>query len=856
MQALTALIGIDAGNAEAQRLRLDLLLEQQGTEAAVAAADQLAAGSDPRVLVQVAEFYERIEDRGRTEALLRRLVEEHPQEHWLQGRLCRHYLTCSRPEAALPLLAQLQQSAGDSTAVWIDTADAKAQLGDLDAARKAAHKAMQLAPHNGSAILRLLRWAPDEAAAAADLRQCMQLLLARPVPPEASLLDWLVEHQRRLPPAEVDAFLQQLQQAFPDAPGPGAARVRHLREEHPEQALPVAEQLVARMPWVEEHWLLQANCLRRLNRRADDRALLQQLLQREPASARAWTEIGESFEQEGRLADARATFERGLQLAPGSPVLHGCLADLLWRLGERDAALPLVRRAQELDRGYTWAFQAHVLWLSELDRHDEALQVAEQLVATNPRWGPAYELLALALRPLGRHEERLQALRQALAIEPRLGGARRRLVVALGELKRFAAAREVVREGLRLLGDDPELHLLDIGIDRTAGDLPGSRQRLRQLLERHAAFEQGWHRYLAYCDEEGDHQAILALMASPPACLDDSAPLRAYAADVHWQQGRRQQAEKLLREAMQLDPAYEYATDRLAALLLEQGRPKQLLHVLGEDADPEALPFHRAAMLARAAAMLRRGDLARACFRRLLREPDADGQMLGDTDRTLRQHLGRQHDRALRQLLRQEPPESELRQNHLRLLARRQQARPFLRGLTALFDALPPARREAVLSRALYHGRVLQGRGLARWVEAHFKPPIRDVEAWGRLVYALNDTRQRSRVLLRLCGDDWRRPGVFGWMLANVAGAYHELGRYAEMAAVAEYALREVPHDHSYWWHRRYLAEAALRRGDLPRCLEFCEMASEEFPTVKVRSRRSGWRRSCAWRRGGGAGAC
>ena len=837
MQALQASIAIDAGNAEAQRLRLELLLERQGAATAIAAADQLAQqqAADPRVLVQVAEFFERVEDRDRTAMLLQRLVQEHPQEYWLQGRLCRHYLTCGQPDLAMPLLQQLQLSSPDSTAVWVDLADARAQLGDIAAAGEAARRALELEPENGAALLRLLRWAQDAEAAAADLRLCMRLLAARPMPPQAALLDFLLAHLARLPDAEVDAFLQQLQQAFPDAPGPSTARVRFLREDHPEQALLVAEQLVARMPWVDEHWLLQANCLRRCNRRPDERLLLEQLLQKEPACAQAWVELGESWEQEGRTGKARAAFERGLQVAPGSAVLHGCLADLLWRLGERDAALPLVARATELDRGYTWAFHAHIRWLFELDQPDAALAVAEQLVATNPQWGPAHELHAQALSAVGRHDDRLAALHKAVAIEPRLGNARRKLVAALTELKRFDAAREVVQQGLQRLGDEPELHLLSSWIDRTAGDLPGSRRRLRELLDEHPDFEEGWHRYLSFCEEEGQLDAILALQAEPPACLADSAVLRAYAADAQWQRRRREPALELLRQALQLDPGYDYARDRLAELLLELQRPRQVLEVLADHQEPDALPFHRAALVARAAAMDHKPDLASACFRRLLREPDADGQVLGDVDKELRSRRRRQHEAQLRLWLQQEPPESELRQNHLRLLARRGKVRAFVRGLSALDAALPAARREAVLSRALYHGQVLQGRAVADWARAHFRPPINDVEAWGRLVFALSNDRHSSAVLLELCGADWRRPGVKGWMLANVAGAYHELGRYDEMAAVAEHALQHIAHDHSYWWHRRFLAEAALRAGDLPRCLELCAMATEEFPTVKVK---------------------
>ena len=71
-------------------------------------------------------------------------------------------------------------------------------------------------------------------------------------------------------------------------------------------------------------------------------------------------------------------------------------------------------------------------------------------------------------------------------------------------------------------------------------------------------------------------------------------------------------------------------------------------------------------------------------------------------------------------------------------------------------------------------------------------------------------------------------------MLANLASSLVTLERFDECAAVSEFALRELPQDHSVWWHRRYLAEVAYERRDFAACREWSFMSTAEYPTVKV----------------------
>ncbi|MBX3464131.1 MAG: hypothetical protein KF830_13235 [Planctomycetes bacterium] len=837
LAALDECVRIDPWHAVASRLRLEHLLEHEGAATALAAADAIVAehGESPPLMVAVAEFYERVEDRGRERALLRRLVAEHPHEHWLRGRLARHLLYTGDLPAARPLLTELQQSLPESSALWADVAACEHAAGDVAAARAAARRAFELSPENGTALRRLVDWAPDPAQAAADVRAAMEFVAARPVPPEPLTLDTLRDVARAVPPDEFRAFLDRLERDFPSSPAAAVARCEFELALAPAAALPLAAALVERQPWLTGHRLRHAACLRAGNRRAEERKVLEQLLERDPTCAQAYVELGESLDGEGQLQKAMAVFERGIARVPGYAVLHGMVADAAWRLGARDRALASVARACELDRGYVWAFRTRARWLVELDRHGEALAVAEQLVAANPRWPAGHDLHADVLAALVRHDERVAALRRGLALSPRLGALRDRLVGALVELKRFDEARAAIDEGRALLGDEPRLLLQRAEIERTSGRIVEARQQLRALLARHADFREGWLRYLEWCEEEGRHADVLDLHGKPPSALRDDAVLFAYASTAFRRRGDREAAVHALERALELDPGYHWARDTLCELALEQGRPQRIWDLLPDHADPASLPFRRAVFVAKAAARQRRRDLARSAFARLLGDPEADGTSLAEVDALLRRHDRAAHDETVKALAAGADPTGPVARNHLRILAGRGDFASFWSGLTALHAAAGPDRGDVLAAAVLADVRQRSGApGTSSWVREHVRGPVRDTGAMGDYLFALPKDEAGSREIVRLFGADWRRPDVQGWMLANLADALLTLRRFDDMVRVCRHALERVPHDHSFWWHRRFLADAELAAGRFDAARALCEMPLDAHRGVRL----------------------
>ena len=837
--ALDAAVAIDPSDAGLCLLHLRETLASHGRDAALAEAQQVIAahGDDPQLLVSVQGFFSEVEALEPSERLLRRLADEHPHEWWLQGRLGRFLLRCGRAREAAPMIERLLVNLPDSLAVWLDAIDVAEELGDLALARQRADQAAVRWAAETSILQRRRSLAESAAQSAAAIEQAMAAMRASHLPPAAGDLEHVVAVAgRELDKAAVKAFLEALHERFQGAPEVAAARCRWLLGEDPAAAVEMGGKLLESFPWIRDHWLLQASCLRVAGRRREERELLERHLAAEPSSAQAWIDLGESLEQEGRTQEAMATYDRGLAHVPSSPVLHGMRGNLLWTCGDRAAALAAVDRAALLDRAYGWARRAQVLWRIECGQEAEALAAAQACVRDNPLWSFSHELLASAHAALGNHDERIAALQQAVRCDPRVGAARRRLLDALLDLRRYDAVDEIVADGLRLLGEQPWLRMVPIRVRRQQGQLAAARADLRALLEAHADYEDGWIDLLTWLEEEGLDDEILTLHGKPPAALAKKVALLGHAADVFRRRGDLRAFERTLRQALEIAPDYEWARDNLASTLLLLDKPRSMLELFPGADDPARLPFHRAGFVARALAATGKRDAAARCFERMLQEPAGSIDVLAEADQVLLRHQRGHHRRLVRDALRQSEAQHDARrhENCLLILALRGE-RSFWTGLTRFQAWQDVPEHEVAIARLLYGAqRRMPKKVIAGWVQRHLSPPIEDTEAWGRILFALCG-RHGARAATRLTAGNFRRPGVRGWMLANLVAAHAELRDWAAVREIAHFALREVPLDHSMWWHQRFLAEAAYWDGEFAVCRELCVMDSEEFPSVKVK---------------------
>ena len=143
-------------------------------------------------------------------------------------------------------------------------------------------------------------------------------------------------------------------------------------------------------------------------------------------------------------AGGEAGMKRALELSPGSAYVHDLYARTLWAVERYDEALPLARRAQELDP------LAHrndlTTMLLRAGRYDQALLRAEDAVEVDPRGSRAHATLGWAYFFNGRREEGLAELESAVELSSRTSLWLGQLGQAYAMAGEAPKARAILRE--------------------------------------------------------------------------------------------------------------------------------------------------------------------------------------------------------------------------------------------------------------------------------------------------------------------------------------------------------------------------------------------------------------------------
>jgi Tfp pilus assembly protein PilF len=190
------------------------------------------------------------------------------------------------------------------------------------------------------------------------------------------------------------------------------------------------------------------------------------------------------------------------------------------------------RRAIEIDDQFFLAKTNLALLLNQLGRNTEAETLLREAVATQPNNAGAAFNLGLLLAEEGKTAEAERVLRSALKADPTLAAAAYNLAVLVAP-HRPAEAVELSRKAAEVRPDEPRYAWTLAYFQDRAGDRPGAVRTLEDLLRRHP----------------GHADAILLL------------------ADILERQGKRAEAEEVLRRALEAKDLPDADRGRIAARL-------------------------------------------------------------------------------------------------------------------------------------------------------------------------------------------------------------------------------------------------------------------------------------------------
>lgn len=572
------------------------------------------------------------------EPVVRAMVANHPADAWCQRELALVLSGLGQHEEARTVMDLARALEPDSSACSSVEGQILERAGRMRAARAAYQEALRRSVDNDYALGRLLALADNQAERRAALEFVKEELIR-----QVTFGDAVLAYQRYasgvLSPEELLELLQRALTARPDLWHAWCAVVSQLTEMGQlDDALTQAREATTRFPLLPRLWIeLAAVCARRQDE-AGEIAALEEALRINPRWGVSLRRRAEVELRNERLDEARRILEKAVQAEPLDCINHGCLADVLWRLGEREPALQALQRALQLTPTYDWAWSSLRAWAAEAEQPDLPRTFARSLTETRGGETNSWMLLASTLERPEELEERLAVLDRVLQLNPWHGEAVDQKAELLANAGRIEDALAACTAGA--WETQPPLFLRGRAawIKAVAGDLPAAVESMNALLQEDPNYFWGCSKLVEW----------LRTLNRAPEYLQATEHLVRLSPDHPISYGYRAEARLLnddqaggradLQHAFGLDPTYSFAGLRLFDLQLEDGDLDAAGQTLARMQEQQAAdPYIRARAVNFAC---RRGDqyLARKEFEALLAAPGDDFWPLEHAVQGLRNH--------------------------------------------------------------------------------------------------------------------------------------------------------------------------------------------------------------------------
>jgi tetratricopeptide (TPR) repeat protein len=535
-------------------------------------------------------------------------------ERYASPRAISHYLEArhaSRSGDLVKVIEHLKLAVSYDQAspeLAVSLADALAEAGQLDAAEAEARRALDLDGHGVTAAeahvllgrLAAARSRPEEAAR--SLGSAIQL--ERALAAEGERADpepWRLLAGQRLDAGDEDGAFRTLEDLAAILPGDGSAfrEIGRLLLEKREAGR--AERYLRRAAQLDgrdlEALRLLAQAHEALRREPEARDDLLAILRVAPDDERALLALGRMAVRQGDVPAAREWFHRYVRSAPDPAASHVRVV-FQWLEVRHGAEALAAARAGMADSGTDPRLRfAEGLALQELRRWSESADaLAAVRVESGELFVSARVALADSLSRAGRHAEAEKALEAPLAAHPRdvrLITTRASVLARAGRpgdavavLRRAIAERE--RAGIQT--DLPELYAaLADGLAR-AGRPAEAIPLLRGALSSRPRDEDLLFALGAAYERAGEMDLAVAQMRALLAVNPDHAEAMNFVGYAYAEQGvRLEDAERLVRRALELKPRSGHILDSLGWVLFRRGDARRAVEVL-EQADALAGP--------------------------------------------------------------------------------------------------------------------------------------------------------------------------------------------------------------------------------------------------------------------------
>jgi tetratricopeptide (TPR) repeat protein len=499
------------------------------------------------------------------EMVARRLVEIDPTHAWARRELAMVLQGMGRLDEALAE-AEIGRGLNPGSSYGHSTVGAiQRKRGAFSLAREALREAIRIDVDNSFAIENLVAVSPDAESRRQDLAFVRSELI-RQVVFGSGLLAYRQRAQGFLNPGELLADLQGALEARPDLWHAWSAVTNQLLScGQVEEALAQAEEMTRRFPLTGGSWRILGSVhdLRHDWRGAV--AAYEHAVLIEPGWSAVVCELSEAYERAGDREAGRRVLEHALVRKPLDDRLHGYLAQLLWNLREKEAALDHLRQAVKLNPEYEWAWDC----LRDWDTADKTLEMARELTLLRGGEARSWLMLAYSLTEAGQREEQMEALEKALTLDPQLADAYDRKAEILCKQERFDEALAACKSPVWQGNPPASLRGRAAWIEARRGNRKEGIRLMRAVVADDDGYVWGWQRLADWLEEEQEYLEALVAAEKMVHWNPRVGVPYGYRAAAKLNIGDRYGALDDLEKALKLDPAYQYAEWTLFDLQLD-----------------------------------------------------------------------------------------------------------------------------------------------------------------------------------------------------------------------------------------------------------------------------------------------
>ena len=370
--------------------------------------------------------------------------------------------------------------------------------------------------------------------------------------------------------AELLGVLQEAVSARPDLwHAWSAVAIQLVNMGRMDEAWEAIRKATARYPLLPRLWLDQATIARARRDEQEERQALTTACDINPQWGQAVRSLCSFHDRHGDLQASRRLLEQLVGFTPLDAANQVMLAETLWRLGEREAALERVRHVAGFEPGYSRVWVCLNAWTREMNCRDVALETARAL--TQERGGEARSWL-VAARAYDLPEEldaRLSALDKALELNPECVDAFDLRARSLATARRWEEAYAACRPAVFKDNLPVELRARGAWIAAEQGDRKRAVAEMRQVVAESPAMFDAWSSLHQWSNEakdaKGSLEAAEAMVRIAPqyefsyGCLGEARRMNK----------DRAGAIEAFRRALELKPEYEFAGVLLFDLHLE-----------------------------------------------------------------------------------------------------------------------------------------------------------------------------------------------------------------------------------------------------------------------------------------------